>query len=31
MDEFVNKLNDFLGIYRFLFSQTSHWIVKKPM
>ena len=28
MDEFVNKLYDFRGIYRIFWSQNSHWIFK---
>ena len=25
MDEFVKRLYDFMGIYRFFFSQNSHY------
>ena len=31
IDEFVNKLYDFRGIYRIFWSQNSNWIVKKTI
>ena len=31
MDEFVKKLYDFRGIYRYFCNQNSHWIVKKTI
>ena len=38
MNEFVNKLYDFRGIYRIFWSQTiaiglskNHWIIKKQL